>query len=182
MKFTKLAAAAALATAAIPGAALAQEAPASVAAAGQTVYGNDGMEIGTIESVDGDTAILVVDGMKAPIPAAYVVEGEKGATINVTKAQIVGMIQQQRQQAAAARDQALVVGAAVSTVKGEPIGPIDSIDGDKIVLKHGEGYVALMRDNFAVTNGQLVALVAMADIMAAVAANSGTAADTEGAM
>ena len=181
MNFIKLAAAAALATTAIPGAAFAQETPPSVAAAGVTVYGNDGLEIGTIESVDGDVAVLVVDGFQAPIPANVVAEGEKGATINATKAQIVGMIQQQREQAAAARDQALVVGTPVVTVKGEVIGPVESIDGDKVVLKHGEDYVGLMREQFVVADGQLVALVAMADVMAAIAANE-AAAEATGAM
>ncbi|MXP09927.1 PRC-barrel domain-containing protein [Pseudoblastomonas halimionae] len=184
MNFTKLAAAVALATVAMPGVAIAQEAPPQAAVeAGMTVYGNDGIEIGTIESVENDVAVLVVDGMKAPIPANVVSEGEKGPTINATKAQIVGMIQQQRQQAAAARDQALIVGAPVVTVKGEAIGPVESINGDKIVLKHGEGFVALMRDQFAVANGQLVALVAMADVTAAVAANTGATTDeAEGTM
>ncbi len=78
MKIAKLAlAAAALTTTAAvaPGVAVAQEAAASVAA-GTTVYGNDGAEIGTVETVDGETAILVVDGMKAPVPAAAFGTGE----------------------------------------------------------------------------------------------------------
>ena len=60
MKIAKLAlAAVALTTTAAvaPGVAVAQEATASVAA-GATVYGNDGAEIGTIEAVQGDTVIL----------------------------------------------------------------------------------------------------------------------------
>ena len=59
MKIAKLAlAAAALTTTAAvaPGVAVAQEAAASVAA-GTTVYGNDGAEIGTVETVDGETAV-----------------------------------------------------------------------------------------------------------------------------
>ena len=71
MKIAKLAlAAVALTTTAAvaPGVAVAQEATASVAA-GATVYGNDGAEIGTIEAVQGDTVLLAVDDMKAPVPA-----------------------------------------------------------------------------------------------------------------
>ncbi|MEX0342503.1 MAG: hypothetical protein AB3N06_07945, partial [Erythrobacter sp.] len=84
-----LAAAALTTTAAVaPTVAVAQETAAAVAA-GATVYGNDGVEIGTVESIDGETAILVVDGMKAPVPAAAFGTGEKGASLNATKAQIV---------------------------------------------------------------------------------------------
>lgn len=181
MKFTKLAAAAALAVTAVPGAALAQDAGATATAtAGATVYGNDGMEIGTIESVEGEAAILVVEGMKAPVPTAAFGEGENGLTLNATKAQIVAMLQEAKQQADAARDAALVVGADVATVQGSPIGAVKSVDGDNIVVSHGEGAVALTRNQFAVVDGTLVALVAMADIMAAMEAQGGSAAMTEG--
>ena len=86
MKIAKLAlAAVALTTTAAvaPGVATAQEAAAGVTA-GATVYGNDGVEIGTVESVEGETAVLVVDGMKAPVPAAAFGTGEQGATLNAT--------------------------------------------------------------------------------------------------
>lgn len=181
MNFTKLAAAAALAIAAVPGAALAQDADTNATAtAGATVYGNDGMEIGTIESVEGEAAILVVDGMKAPVPTAAFGPGENGLTLNATKAQIVDMLQAAKQQADAARDAALVVGADVATVKGMPIGAVKSVDGDNIVVSHGDGAVALTREQFAVVDGTLVALVAMADIMAAMAAQSGAGTMTSG--
>ena len=142
MNFTKLAAVAALAITAVPGVALAQEAGATAAAtAGATVYGNDGMEIGTIESIEGETAILVVDGMRAPVPTAAFGSGEQGTTLNATKAQVVAMLQAAKQQADAARDAALVVGADVATVKGVPIGAVKSVEGDNIVVSHGEGAV-----------------------------------------
>ncbi len=177
MNFTKLAAAAALAVTAIPGAALAKDTGATTTAtatAGATVYGNDGMEIGTIESIEGETAILVVEGMKAPVPTAAFGEGENGATLNATKAQIVGMLQAAKEQADAARDAALVVGADVATVKGMPIGAVKSVEGDNIVVSHGGSAVALTRNQFAVVDGTLVALVAMADIMAAMEAQGGS--------
>ena len=93
MKIAKLAlAAVALTTTAAvaPGVAVAQEATASVAA-GATVYGNDGAEIGTIEAVQGDTVILVVDDMRAPVPANAFGTNDNGTSLNATKAQIVGM-------------------------------------------------------------------------------------------
>lgn len=171
MKFTKLATAAALAISAVPGAALAQDAGATASAtAGATVYGNDGMEIGTIESVQGENAVLLVDGMRAPVPTAAFGADENGVTLNATKVQVVGMLQAAKQQADAARDAALVAGADVATVKGMPIGAIKSVEGDNVIVSHGEGAVALNRNQFAVANGELIALVAMADIMAAMEA------------
>ena len=95
MKIAKLAlAAVALTTTAAvaPGVAVAQEATASVAA-GATVYGNDGAEIGTIEAVQGDTVILVVDDMRAPVPANAFGTNDNGTSLNATKAQIVSMLQ-----------------------------------------------------------------------------------------
>lgn len=174
MNFIKLTAAAALAITAVPGVALAQDTSATATAtAGATVYGNDGMEIGTVESVEGETAVLLVDGMRAPVSLADFGASDNGPTLNATKGQVVGMLQAARQQAEAARNAALIVGADVSTVKGMPIGAVKSVDGDTIVVSHGNGAVALRRDQFAVTDGKLVALVAMADIMAAIQAQGG---------
>lgn len=172
-----LAAVALTATTALPGVASAQEA-AAAATAGATVYGNDGMEIGTVESVQGDTAILVVDGMKAPVPANAFGTGEKGTTLNATKAQIVGMLQAAQQQAIAARDAALVVGAEAMTAKHAPLGTIVEIDGDNIIVARGgdeDNKVALLREHFAAgADGMLMALLTNAQIDAAVAAQAGT--------
>ncbi len=136
MKIAKLAlAAVALTTTAAvaPGVATAQEAAAGVTA-GAIVYGNDGVEIGTVESVEGETAVLVVDGMKAPVPAAAFGTGEQGATLNATKAQIVGMLEAAHQEAMAKRDAALVVGAEAVTAKNAPLGTVLEIEGDNVII------------------------------------------------
>ncbi len=184
MKTAKLAlAAVALATTAAvaPTMAVAQDAAAAVTA-GATVYGNDGMEIGTVESVQGDTAILVVDGMKAPVPAASFGAGEKGASLNATKAQIVGMLQQAKQQAIAARDAALVVGANVVTAKNAPLGTVLEINGDNVIIARGgdeTNKVTLLREHFAAGPNGLTALLTNAQIDAALA-QSAPAADGAG--
>lgn len=178
MKIAKLAlAAVALTTTATvaPGVAVAQEASASVAA-GTTVYGNDGMEIGTVEAVQGETAILVVDGMKAPVPAAAFGPGEKGASLNATKAQIVAMLQEAQKKAMAARDAALVVGANAVTAKQAPLGTVLEINGDNVIIARGGDEttkVTLLREHFAAgPNGELVALLTNAQIDAAMAASA----------
>ena len=177
MKIAKLAlAAVALTTTAAvaPGVAVAQEATASVAA-GATVYGNDGAEIGTVESVQGETVILVVDDMKAPVPANAFGSTEKGTSLNATKAQIVGMLQAARQEAIAKRA-ALVVGADAVTAKNAPLGTVLEINGDNVIIARGGdemSKVTLLREHFAAgPNGELMALLTNAQIDAAMAAST----------
>ncbi|WP_370189424.1 hypothetical protein [Qipengyuania sp.] len=186
MKTAKLAlAAVALTTtaAALPTMAAAQEASASVTA-GATVYGNDGAEIGTVERVDGATAILVVDGMKAPVPANAFGTGEKGASLNATKAQIVGMLQAAKQKAIAARDAALVVGAEAMTAQHAPLGTVLEINGDNVIIARGgdeTNKITLLREHFAAdANGMLMALLTNAQIDAAMAAQAGASATSTG--
>ena len=178
MNIAKLAfaAAALTTTAAIPAVASAQEAAAATVTAGATVYGNDGMEIGTVETVQGETAILVVDGMKAPVPATAFGTGEKGTTLNATKAQIVGMLQAAQKEALAARDAALVVGANAVTAKNAPLGTVLEINGDNVIIARGGDEtvkVTLLREHFAAgPNGELMALLTNAQIDAAMAASA----------
>ena len=82
-------------------------------------------------------AILAVDGMKAPVPAAAFGTGENGATLNATKAQIVGMLQAAQQEAMAKRDAALVVGAEAVTAKNAPLGTVLEIEGDNVIIARG---------------------------------------------
>ncbi len=174
MKFAKLAVAAlALTTTAAiaPTVAVAQDA-AVAATAGATVYGNDGVAIGTIEKVDGETAILVVDGMKAPVPTAAFGAGEKGTSLNATKAQIVGMLQQAKQQAIAARDAALVVGAQAMTANHAPLGTVIEINGDNVIIARGgdeANKITLLREHFVGGEHGLMALLTNAQIDAAMA-------------
>ncbi len=182
MKFAKLAlAAAALSTtgALAPAMASAQE-TAVVTTAGTTVYGNDGVAIGTIQSVDGDTAILVVDGMQAPVPAAAFGTNEQGTSLNATKAQIVAMLQQAQQQAMAARDAALVVGAEAMTAKHAPLGTVVEIDGDNVVIARGgdeNNKITLLREHFVGGEHGLMALLTNEQIDAAVAGTASTGTD-----
>ena len=182
MKIAKLAlAAAALTTTAAVAPTVATAQKAAAVTAGATVYGNDGAEIGTVESIDGETAILVVDGMKAPVPAAAFGTGEQGATLNATKAQIVGMLQAAQQQAMAKRDAALVVGAEAVTAKNAPLGTVLEIEGDNVIIARGGDEtkkITLLREHFAAApDGSLMALMTNAQIDAAMA-SAAPAADT----
>lgn len=165
MKFPKLAAAAALAFAAVP--ALAAN-PQVVT--GATVYGPQGNVVGTIESVGGGIVTVDTGAHKAPLPENAFGQGDNGPTITVTKDQLDSMMADIEAKAAAQRDAALVVGAAVVSVDGQPMGTIESVDGDAIVLAGDEGKAQLKREHFAVTaNGALTVLFTKQQLAQAIA-------------
>ncbi len=167
MNLAKMAVTAALATALLPAAALAQ------VAAGATVYGPQGGEVGTIVSVDGGVVTLDTGAHKAPLPENAFGKSDKGPTITVTKAQIDSMMEEQIAAANAQRDVALVTDAAVISAKGLPLGTIKSIDGDAVVLASTSGPVALRREHFAVNpQGALMALFTAEQVAAAASSAS----------
>lgn len=161
MKFAKLAILA-TAMAATPIAAHAAD-----VTAGAMVYGPEGNEVGTIESVADGQAVLDTGKHKVPLGVASFGEGETGLTITVTKAQINQMMDEQVAAANAQRDAALLVGAAVMTADGQAAGMVKEIDDeiDAIVVERETGLVTLKREHFAVDgNGGLMALFTLEQI------------------
>lgn len=182
MKFAKLAILA-TALAATPIAALAQD-------VGTTVYGNDGVAIGTIESNDGTSAVLKINEHSVPLPVSAFGTGESGPTLNITKAAIVEQLDAQaaahaqataeaqakaEADAAAALEAALVVGAPVITADSQALGLVDEIAGDNVIIKgEDETLVTLPRTLLAANpEGGLFALANHADIIAALQAAGG---------
>jgi hypothetical protein len=166
MKYHALVAAAALALA--PATALAQD-------VGATINGNDGAAVGTVVSNDGSTIVVDTGTHRVPLPADVFATGDTGSTLNTTKAELDTLYAGQLAEAAAARDAALVAGAAVVTADAQALGAVETIEGDNVVIREGEFVVTLPREMLAVdANGQLMALANHADIMAALeAAQSG---------
>ncbi|GMN02621.1 hypothetical protein [Erythrobacter sp. MTPC3] len=179
MNFNKLAilAAPALALAATPNIAAAQD-------AGTTVFGNDDAPVGTVESNAEGIVTVDTGTYKAPLPAELLAEREGKWTVNATKAQIEGMMAQQvAQQEAAAEaqaaaeaeaasklDAALAVGTPVITADAQPLGTISELmDANVVVENDTVGLVTLPRDFFALdADDALVARANLADILAAV--------------
>ena len=146
---------------------------------GATVYesqnGEVGGVIGTIKSMQDGIVVVDVDGMVAPLPAGAFGEGPEGPVIQVTKAQLVQMLQEQKKQAIAARDAALMADAMVFTPNAVNVGTIESVEGDAVVLAMPEGSVALVRDNFATSEtGGLMVLYTQEQLISAL--NGATAA------
>jgi hypothetical protein len=152
MKFAKLVLLA-TAFAAAPIAAHAQD-------AGTTVFGNDDAPIGSVESNAGGIVTINTGKHMAPLPAELLAEREGKWTVNATRDQIDGMMDQQVAEANAARDAALVEGAMVMSADGQPAGAIYTIDSEgTVIIKSNAGIVTVTRDAFAAdANGALLAL------------------------
>ena len=175
MNFAKItAAAAALALTSV--AAQAQEAaPAVELSTGATVTGNDGNAIGTIAEVS-EAAVLVDTGTyKIALPGNAFGAGDAGPTLNITKTALEEAYAAQLAQAEQALAAALVVGANVQTADPQPLGTIDTIDGENVVLvRTDESKVTLPKDMFAVDGeGNLIARITMAQLEEALAAQQG---------
>ncbi len=136
-----------------------------------TVNGNDGAAVGTVLSNDGSTVVVDTGTHQVPLPADVFAAADGGFTLNTTKAELDQLYGEQLAQAAAARDAKLVVGAAVVTADAQPLGTIDQVDGDNIVIREGEFVVTLPRDLLALdASGNVMARATKEAIMAAVAA------------
>lgn len=158
---------AAAAMLAAPVAAMAQD-------VGSTVTGNDANPIGTVVSNDGSTVTVDTGAHRIPLPANAFAVTESGPTLNITKAELDSIYERQLAEAAAARDAALVEGAAVVTADQQALGTIETIDGDNIVIREGDFAVTLPRDMLAVDGeGKLMALASMEAIQQALQAAQG---------
>lgn len=173
MKFAKLAAAAA-ALAIMPAMAHAQDAAPAAAAVsvtqGAAVTGNDGNPVGTVTEVNGDIATVNTGKHSVPLPLNAFGSDANGLTLNITKTDLDTMIDQQLAEAAAALNQALVTGAAVGTADAQPLGVIDTIEGENVVLAMSDDQkVTLGKDMFALDdNGGVIVLATLAQIEAAI--------------
>lgn len=149
--------------------------PAMAQAVGDTVIGNDDAAIGTIEMIDANAVVLAVGEYQIGLPANLLGTSDAGPTLNITRAQLVQMHEAALAEAAAALEAALVEGAAVVTADPAPLGTIDTIDGDNVVIaREDESLVTLPRNMFAVDpSGALMARIMMADLEAALAAQAG---------
>ena len=163
MKFgTIFAAAAALAI--IPAAAQAQD-------VGAIISGNDGNPIGAVIANDGTNITVDTGKHQVPLPGNAFASGENGFSLNITKEQLDAMMDEQVAAAAAALDAALVPDAAVISADAQPLGSVEEIDGDNVVIADGDAKVTLPKNLLAVdANGQIMALANKADIDAAMAA------------
>ena len=70
-----------------------QAEPVAAPKPGDTIYDNTGTSVGTVDSVAGQSLVIATTKGKATIPGASLTTGDKGLTINTTKAQLYAAIQ-----------------------------------------------------------------------------------------
>lgn len=138
--------------------ALAQTAaPAASASAkvavGSTVYDTSGGTVGTIESVNGDLAVLATEKSKVSIPVASFGEGANGPVLALTRDQIDAQAgaanAQAAQEAEAKKASQLVAGATVKDPSGGTVGTIKSVDAQYALVDTSKVQVRLPLTAFA---------------------------------
>ncbi|MDB5737195.1 MAG: hypothetical protein JWO65_863 [Sphingomonas bacterium] len=154
--------------------------PAPVALAqGTTVYDSAGGTVGTIESVEGDFAVLATGKSKVRLPKSSFGAGTKGPMIGMTAAQVDQAAAQAAPQATAAQAAPakanVVKGAAVADTQGGSVGTIADVDAQfaTVTLTTG-GKVRLPVTAFgAGSNGGLRIAMTAAQLSAAAGAAKG---------
>lgn len=140
-------------------------------AAGTTIYGSDGATIGTVARAEGDLILLNVDQRAVPIPRNAVTSGENGATINITKSDLVAQFDQQMAAFEAKLDAALTAGAAVKTADGQALGTIQETSSEAVLVESADGAITLPRQLLTLDNeGTLIVRATMDQIKQAMKA------------
>lgn len=179
--------AAALATASfIPAAAFAQATPAPATApsasaaapvAGAKVFGPDGVEVGTVESVAGDIVTVSTGTARAGLPKSAFAAREKGLTIGMNKAQLEAAVSGAKAENTAAKDAALVADAPIKSSDGKVLGTVAKVEGDDVTVTLTNGSAAALKKSYIglAADGSLALGLTAADFAKATqAASAGT--------
>lgn len=134
------------------GTAMAQAAPAATApaasasanfAAGAKVLDTKGGEVGTVESVNGDIAVVNTGTHKVSIPIASFGAGDKGPILSLTRAELDAQAGAATAQQSAAFKSSLAPGMAVSDSQGGAVGTIKEVDAQFATIDTTKAQVKL---------------------------------------
>lgn len=169
------------APASTPPAGAATTAPAAAASAGALSAGakvvdTSGGPVGTIESIDGDYAVLATTKSKVRLPKTSFAMGPNGPVIAMTAAQVDAAAAQSAPAQTAAAKPNIVQGATVADMQGAAVGTVSSVDGDIATLQlTGGTKVRLPVNAFgAGDNGGLKIAMTAAQLTAAAGASAGS--------
>lgn len=177
MKFSTLAAAAALALAGVSTPVLAQ----SAVPVGAKVFGPDGNEVGTVEKVEGDNVVVNTGTLTAALPANVFGTGDKGPTIGWNKADLEAAITAANDEAKAKAEAAVVAGADVYSSDAVLLGKIKEVTPEGLaVLELASGPASLPKDQITLQGDKLTFLATAADVEAAAKAAAGGDATAQG--
>ena len=136
-------------------------------AAGATVMDTKGGVVGTIESVNGDLAVLDTGANKVNLPLSSFAAGTSGPIIAMTKAEVDAAASGAAQQDQAALAAMLKPGAKVSDPHGGAVGTIEANDGALVTLATAKSKVKLPTSAFSKGASGVVVAMTAAEIEAA---------------
>ena len=140
--------------AASPAIAQAQAQDAPPIAAGETIYGPQGNEVGKVVDTGKHSASL---------PITSFTSGDKGLSIGFTRDQLNDAVENAQKEAAERLEPALAPGSAVVSADGIAVGTVKDIDAESIVTVEREtGPYRLARTHF-IHNGTSLALAITAE-------------------
>lgn len=160
----------------------AAEAVAAALQVGATVYGPDGAEVGTIESLPAGNAVVFTGTQRATLPAEAFGKNENGLLISMTKAQLEEAVSAAEAQASTAMTSALVADAEIKSSDGVVVGSVQKVDGDNVIVDLPEGQaITLQKQHLTADESGLKLVMSAAEFQAAVsaAASVGAAAQPE---
>lgn len=141
---------------------------------GATVYGPQGEVVGTVTQIANGVATLDTGSHKVPMPVTALSQGTAGPTLTITQTQLHQLVEQQHAAGNARRDAALVAGAIVLTADDQPLGTIEAVSGDNVVVLRGPARrIALQRQYFVADSRGLTTRLTLQDIDNAVARAAG---------
>jgi|GEM_PF-1034269 len=118
-------------------------APAGTLAAGAKVLDTSGGTVGTIDSIDGDYAVLATSKSKVRLPKTSFAMGPNGPVIAMTAAQIDAAAAQaapaQAAGATAAAKPTVAQGASVADMQGGSVGTVAAVDGQFATVQLASG-------------------------------------------
>lgn len=139
---------------------------------GAEVLDSSSNPVGTITAINGDVITIKTDKVEANLGKASFAEQEGKLYIGNTQAELNALVEQ----ANAAADASLAVGAAVKDNSGASAGTIESIDAEFVTLKLESGKsVRIPRNGIAGSPEGAVIGVAAADLEAQAPSGDGSA-------
>lgn len=139
---------------------------------GMTVMDTAGGQVGTIESVTTDNAVIATGANKVALPLTSFGMGAKGPVIGLTRVELDAAAEKAAANAAAALRAQMLPGVAVFGSQGNTLGTIKAVDGEYLVLTTASGDARLPL--VAIGNGQRGLMVNMtaAELKAAISSTS----------
>lgn len=118
--------------------ALAQDAAPTVAAeVGMKVYGPNGGDVGTVDSINGDVVVVSTGKNMGALPITAFAKAKDGLSITITRADLDAAVEKAAADAKASLLASLTPGTEVKSLNGAMVvGTIKEIDAEYVTIEH----------------------------------------------